>query len=156
MLLVSLIDGLTTQGSIYNKGDVFRLAQNRLGEVKGKSDEKIAKDLKKTYGRAIYRKATQEEIIVAIRAGKIAKVAMDLQDKREKKALATALRDKADKQNQAADLIEESIEDGDDEEAEAIIDEVVEEPEEPEEEVIEEPKKSEKKTTKKKDTKKKS
>jgi len=127
MILFVLVDGLTTGGKVYKKGELFRLPQERLNEVTGLGDEQLARKLKKVYGEVVYRRATEEEIMLAHSKKEINVVDISMQDKRERLAIATQLRSQAHKKLKAAEMLEESFEE---EGMDEVIEKVVEKKEE--------------------------
>jgi hypothetical protein len=82
MLVICVKDGLTQGKVVYKAGDIFRLDDRQVKDLEGKSDAQIEVDQKKIYGKAIYKRATQEELFTALKMKKITKDVLDDEEKK--------------------------------------------------------------------------
>ena len=71
MLVRSLVAGLTQGRVVYKVGDVFKLDDSQLGDLEGKTDAQIEAAQKKIYGRAVFKRASTDDLHAVWRAKKV-------------------------------------------------------------------------------------
>ena len=83
MIVMCEKTGLTQGLRVYSAGELFLLDPKIAKDTQNLSDEALAKQQKRIFGRSIYRRATPDEIYRAVRAKKIDPEVLDKNEKAE-------------------------------------------------------------------------